>query len=134
MRIALISLLFAALSANAGACDWTVTKKVDPMTDKVICRVSSPSAKISFYRYGTDKPKVVFASAYRDPWLDIRLDDNPAISISPKSPERQRSLELVLAQLQTAKRIRTSFQDYPNNQEGDAPVCNLPQLIEDCGK
>ena len=129
MKAAMILLL---ASAPALSCDWTVTKTVDPMTDKTMCRVSSPTAKVTFYRYGTDRPNVSVASAYKRPGLQIRIDESVAISMGDNAGSRQKALDTLLPQLQGAKRIRTSFRDYPDNQAGDAPVCNLPELLASC--
>ena len=129
MKAALILLL---ASAPALSCDWTVTKTVDPMTDKTMCRVTSPTAKVTFYKFGTDRPNVSVASAYKRPGLQIRIDESPAVSMGDNALDRQKALDAVLPQLQGATRIRTSFRDYPDNQAGDAPVCNLPELLASC--
>lgn len=129
MKTALILLL---ASAPAIACDWAVTKTVDPMTDKIMCRVTSPSAKVTFYRYGNDRPNVVVVSAYSRDSLYIRLDDGDAIRMGQNAYDRQKALDQLLPKLKTATRIRTSFRDYPDNQAGEAPVCNLPELLASC--
>lgn len=126
-------LALALVAQNASACDWVVSRKTDPMDDKVTCSVSSASAKVSFYRRGTDRTNVVVASAYREPSLQIRLDDGKAIRMGNNAYDRQKALDLLLPRLNTAKRIRTSFRDYPSSQEGDAPICTLPELLASCG-
>ena len=129
MKAALILLL---ASAPALSCDWTVTKTVDPMPDKTMCRVTSPTAKVTFYKYADERPNVVVVSAYKNFGLQIRIDDNEAVWMGENFPSRMRAMDTLLPQLQGAKRIRTSFRDYPDNQAGDAPVCNLPELLASC--
>lgn len=129
MRAA-IALLFLAPAAYA--CDWQVTRTVDSMTDTPTCTVRSDAAKVSFYIRGKDRPNVSVSSPYRATGLTIRIDDNPAVRMGDNAYSRQKALDALLPQLQAGKRIRTSFRDYPNHQEGDAPVCNLPQLLAEC--
>lgn len=124
--------LVLVLSAPAYACDWKVSKRVDPMTDQVICTVSSQAAKVSFFRRGADRPNVVAGSAYSREGLTIRVDDNPAIHMGENAYDRQRALDVLLPQLEKGQRIRTQYRDYPVSQEGDAPICNLPQLLAEC--
>ena len=131
-RILQASPLLLLLSAPIFACDWQVTRRSDPMTDTVTCSVSSASAKVSFYRYGKDRPNVVVASPYRDPYLYIRIDDNKAVRMGNNAYDRQKALDELLPQLKIGQRIRTSFRDYPSNQEGDGAVCNLQQLLDAC--
>jgi hypothetical protein len=102
------------------------------MNDVVTCSVSSASAKISFYRRGSDRPNVYNASAYSQSWLMIRVDDNKAISMGENAFTRQKALDELLPQIRAGKRIRTSFEDYPDRQEGDAQLCNLQKLLDAC--
>ncbi|MEJ1096033.1 MULTISPECIES: hypothetical protein [unclassified Pseudoxanthomonas] len=133
-RLSHALLLLPFLSAPSFACDWQVSTQVDPMTDKVTCVVSSASAKVSFYRYGSDRPNVRTASAYvrSGDGLEIRIDENQAILMGNNAYQRQKALDELLPQLKSGKRIRTSFRDVPNHQSGDAPICNLQQLLNDC--
>jgi hypothetical protein len=125
--------LLLALPLPAMACDWAVTKRVDPMTDMTTCTVMSPSAKVVFYREGDSRPNVIAPSAYyQRNGLRIRIDDNPAISMGSNAWDRQKALDALLPQMKTGARIRTSFLDYPSNQAGDAPLCNLQELLDSC--
>ena len=126
MKAALALLLIAS---PAIACDWKLERKTDPMTDVVTCWVYSPSAKVSFYKHGSDPPNVATSSAYRRDGLTIRIDDNPAIRMGEDGYSRPRALAELLPQLQTGKRIRTQFLDYPASQNGDAAVCNIVELL-----
>ncbi|WP_324747156.1 hypothetical protein [Pseudomonas veronii] len=122
----------AALAVPAFSCDWTVNKTTDPMTDAVTCWVSSASAKVSFYRHGKDRPNVYNKSAYSESWLMIRVDGNKAISMGENAYTRQKALDELLPQIRTGKRLRTTFNDYPERQDGDAQICNLPKLLDAC--
>lgn len=116
----------------AEASDWVVTKDVDQMTDKVTCSISSDRANVTFYRYGDDRPNVSVASAYRDPYLTIRVDDNAAINMGNNAYDRQAALSELLPQLEVGKRIRVRYRDYPNWHSGDGEIGDLPQLLEQC--
>jgi hypothetical protein len=130
MRYAALALLL--LAQPAIACDWTVTTSTDPMTDVVTCKVYSPTAKVQFYRDGKDRPNVAVASAYTRHGLEIRVDDNEAIWMGYDARTRQRALDRLLPQIETGKRIRVSFRDYPKSQVGDAMICDLPKLLAAC--
>ncbi len=127
-----MSLLVASASASASACDWKVNKTTDAMTDVVTCWVSSPTAKVSFFRHGKERPNVYNKSAYNESWLMIRVDQNKAISMGENAYTRQKALDELLPQLRSGKRIRTNFEDYPEQQSGDAEICNLQQLLDAC--
>ncbi|VVO41872.1 hypothetical protein PS691_05818 [Pseudomonas fluorescens] len=71
-------------------------------------------------------------SAYSESWLMIRVDQNKAISMGENAYTRQKALDELLPQLRSGKRIRTSFEDYPEQQSGDAEICNLQQLLDVC--
>lgn len=121
-------LLMLQATATQPACDWVLSTRIDPMTDKKLCVVSSPTAKISFYKSGSDRPRPVTSSPYQKAGLNIRIDDNQAISFYDVT----RALDQLLLQLETGTRIRTSFRDYPSNQAGDAAICTLPALLKSC--
>lgn len=125
-------LLLVLLSSPAMACDWVLTRETDPMTDAVVCRVQSESAKIEFYRNGSDRPNVRTGSAYSYEGLRIRVDDFPYIYMGENAWDRQKALDALLPQLATGQRIRVSFRDYPEPGVGDAAVCNLIQLLASC--
>lgn len=129
---AILALTLALLPLPALACDWVAERKVDPMTDVATCSVRSPTAKVAFYRRGNNRPNVVAASAYRQYGLTIRIDNNAPIRMGDNSGARQTALDQLLPQLATGQRIRTQYRDYPANQDGDAPICNLPALLESC--
>ena len=124
--------LLLLVSAPAFSCDWKVSKTTDQMTDVVTCAVTSGKAKVSFYRHGTDRPNVYDGSAYSESDLRIRIDDNKMISMGDNAYTRQKALDELLPQLKSGKRIRTSFNDYPEYKEGDAPLCNLQKLLDAC--
>jgi hypothetical protein len=129
--IAAIALL--SLSMPVIACDWVVTKTPDPMTDTARCLVSSASGKVSFYRYGTDRPNVMVASAYPNrQGLYVRVDDNKAIQMGDDAYFRSKALDALLPQIKTGKRLRVVFSDYPQNQTGDTQICNLVELLDAC--
>lgn len=121
-----------AFAAPAFSCDWRVEKTTDPMTDAVTCWVSSASAKVSFYRHGKDRPNVYNKSAYSESGLMMRVDDNKAISMGENAYTRQKALDELLPQIRIGKRVRTSFDDYPERQNGDAQICDLPKLLDAC--
>ena len=127
-----LSVLLLCASAPAMACDWQVSKTTDPMDDAVTCSVTSASAKVSFYRRGSDRPNVYNDSAYSQSWLMVRVDDNKAISMGENAYTRQKALDELLPQIRTGKRIRTTFDDYPDSQTGDAQLCNLQKLLDAC--
>ena len=125
-------LLLTLVSSPALACDWVVTKKIDPMTDKQMCTVISLTGKIAFYRNGSDRPNVAVSSVYREPSLQIRVDENLAIRMGENSYDRQKALDSLLPQLQGGKRLRVSYRNYPDNKFGETEVCNLPALLDAC--
>lgn len=130
-----ISAFFAAAQAPKtvdAPCDWVKRTTVDPMTDTKTCTVRSATAGISFYRHGTDRPNVSAASAYREPRIVIRVDDNAAVSMGKNSRDRHKALDTLLPQLESGKRLRTNVEDYPADRDGDAPMCNLSALLESC--
>lgn len=125
-------MLVALLSSPA--CDWTVSSKVDPMTDKRVCMITSPSARLGV---GVRDGQVGFysGSAYTYDYLTIRVDDLPAIRLSERSRNTGAygpDARTVLAQIRSGQRIRVQFRDYPQSVNGDAPICELPKLIQDC--
>lgn len=120
------------ISTPVFSCDWKVSKTKDQMTDVVTCAVTSKKAKVSFYRHGTDRPNVYDGSAYSESNLRIRIDDNKVISMGDNAYTRQKALDELLPQLKSGKRIRTSFSDYPEYKEGNAPLCNLQKLLDEC--
>jgi hypothetical protein len=130
MRATALALLL--LAQPAMACDWVTSTSIDPMTDAVMCKVTSPSAKVTFYRNGSDRPNVVVASAYSEPGIQIRVDDNEAVWMGSNAYARKRALDQLLPQIESGQRIRVKFSDYPSSQHGDAPICDLPKLLADC--
>lgn len=135
MRTALF--LAAALATSVTyACDWKiVSDKVDGMTDERRCLISSDSAKIGLVVQG-HRVLFVTTSAYkagRDR-LALRIDEQPAILLDPQRDISNQTspTNTALAQIRAGSRLRTSFADYPENKEGDAPICELPRLIDSC--
>lgn len=129
---AVIGAILALAAMPAIACDWQVSKQADGMTDKVVCKVYSPSAKVEFYRNGNDRPNVAIASAYTHPAFYLRVDDNEQVSMGDNAWARQKALDAILPQLATGQRLRVRFGDYPDWQEGEAAICNLPELLREC--
>lgn len=127
-------LLVAA--APASSCDWEIASdKVDPMTDERVCIISSESAKIALAVKG-DVVMFLTTSAYssRD-GLQVRVDENKAIYLGEKDRTTSAyndNARRALAEIRAGERLRTSFRDYPSSQEGDAPICTLPELIDSC--
>lgn len=120
--------------AQDAKCDWAVEKKADAMTDIDRCIINSPSAKIAL---AVDKQRVIFltGSPYRNDSLQIRVDDSPALylgDIHSTEAFKDRA-RVAVRQIMQGSRIRTRYSDYPVGKDGDAPICNLPQLIRDCG-
>ena len=134
MKAALVLLLVSMPAA--ATCDWRISSdRTDPMTDQRVCIISSSAAKIGF---GVYPDRVMFltrsAYAYRD-GLQVRIDDAPAIYLTDKARSTdafEHGARDAYAQILTGKRLRTSYRDYPQAQEGDAEICNLPALIQSC--
>lgn len=124
--------LLLASSSSWAACDWKVYKTKNLMTDAVTCWVKSPSAKVSFFRRGSVRPNVMNVSAYSDSGLMLRVDDNKDIVMGENAYTRQKALDELLPQIKSGKRLRTTFDDYPHRQDGDAQLCNLAQLLDAC--
>ena len=139
MILALATLLSVSFVADAQECDWQVSRKVDPMTDKEQCLISSSSAGIALF---SDKDSISFVtgSAYSrhgaSDGLRVRIDENAAISISPRGRSTsnfEEDARNALREILTGTRLRTSYLDYPSSKSGDAPICTLPKLLADCG-
>ena len=124
MKAALALLL---LVSPAYACDWVVTKKVNPMTDATMCMVTTKDGGFAMYRMGTDPAKVAHGSRYSTAGTYVRVDDLPAIYIS-----RRDDASKLLEQLKTGKRLRYQYRSYPNQVEGETEVCNLLELLAAC--
>lgn len=134
MKAALALLL---LASPVYACDWKLTESVDPMNDTSSCQISSGAAGISLF---VTPQNVTFAtpSAYRRSSLRVRIDDNEAITFGRHrstgayfAPDAEPAVT-ALRQIMSGQRIRTVYTDYPETFEGDAPICNLPELIRSC--
>jgi len=132
---AALALILAA--SPAYACDWTLTESVDPMDDSRKCQISSSAAGISLF---VTPDHVTFGtpSAYRRESLRVRIDDNEAITFGRHrstgayfAPDAEPAVT-ALSQIMSGQRIRTVYTDYPKTFEGDAPICNLPELIRSC--
>ena len=130
------AIMLFLIASPAMACDWHIsTDRIDPMTDARMCIVRSDSAKLGIAVY-PDHVTFLSGSAYRyHDGLSIRVDDAEPVSL----PDDGRSTNAFVDDARTAygqilagKRIRTRFRDYPNFQEGDAPICDLPALIRSC--
>lgn len=133
----LISAVFMGFSATAGAaCDWTVKKSVDPMTDKPQCMIQSVAAGIALSANG-DGVTLLTPSAYhysRD-GLQVRIDEAPAIWIGDgrSTGNFKEGAREAVRQMMAGKRLRTSYRDYPSSFSGDAEICTLPALLQECG-
>lgn len=125
--------LVLALAVSAPG-DWVVRRTVDPVTDKPSCMISSASAKLAL---AVDAERVLFVtrSAYTRDGLTIRVDDLEPIvmdyrgrSTAAHKDHARRALE----QIKAGSRIRVSFRDYPESQQGHAAIADLPALIASC--
>lgn len=132
----LISISFVA---DAQECDWQVSKKIDPMTDKEQCLISSSNAEITLFA-DRDSISFVTGSTYSrhggSDGLRVRIDENTAISISPRGRSTdnfEEDARNALREILVGTRLRTSYLDYPSSKSGDAQICNLPKLLADCG-
>jgi hypothetical protein len=130
------ALLLLAVSP-AYACDWQViSDRKDQMTDARVCIIESKSAHLAI---GVRGKTVSFTtgSAYRSrDGLQVRIDENPAILIGERarfSDSYESGARDALAQIRSGQRLRVKYLDYPEGAvEGDAPICNLPALIDSC--
>lgn len=128
-------LLLLVLSSPALACDWTVSERVDPMTDETVCTITSPTARLGVLVRG-DQVSFASTSRLRYDHLTVRVDDHQAIHLS----DRARSTDAfrddarqLLSQIRSGSRLRVRFRDVDGTVEGDGKVCNLPELIAACG-
>lgn len=134
----LIAGVMLAGTAGAQDCDWRIASdRADPMTDARTCIIASKSAKIAVSVRGDDI-SFLTTSAYsgnRD-GLTVRIDENDAIYLGNDRSTRGFGDEprQAISQIRSGKRIRTSYRDYPDSQEGDAPICTLPELIDQCSE
>lgn len=120
----------------ASACDWKIASDtVDPMSDERRCLISSTSAKIGIVVAGK-RVLFVTTSAYKGgrDHLTLRVDEQPAIILDPQRDISTPTspTNTALAQIRAGARLRTAYSDYPTNQQGEAAICNLPQLIDSC--
>ena len=131
MKAVLVLLLAAS---PAISCDWKVSERIDPMTDLRDCTITSASARLGIGVSG-DRVQFVSASPYRFDYLTVRVDDNPAIRLPDDGRSttafRPEAREL-LAQIRAGERIRVQYRDIDGTVNGDAMVCNLPELIDAC--
>ena len=135
---AFAALLLFSLVADAQECDWRVSRKIDPMTDKEQCLIISSGAGIAL---SVDRDRITFltGSAYsrhgEDDGLRVRIDDNAAIDISARGRSTgsfEEGARNALREILNGKRIRTFYLDYPSSKSGDALICTLPKLLTDC--
>lgn len=128
-------LAFAGVT-HAQDCDWKViSDRIDPMSDQRTCIIRSESARIAIAVRGSNITFLT-SSAYRhgNDGLMVRIDENPAIFIGENRSTAgfEDRARRALDEIMVGSRIRTSFRDYPASQEGSAPICTLPSLIEAC--
>lgn len=119
------------------ACDWqVVSDRADPMTDQRKCLIVSEAAKL---RLSVSGRRVMFLSP--SPYgvhdgLTVRVDDHAPIMLLEKSRHTeayQNEPRRLLQQIMVGERVRTRYRDFPAPAaEGDAPICNLPDLIRSC--
>lgn len=131
-------ILVAVLVASpAGACDWKIASdEISPMDDARTCIITSRAANLAFAVRGTNVTFLT-GSAYRDgrDALQVRIDDNEAVVFTRRgysTGNYDDAARQALAQIRTGTRLRVSYLDYPSSQQGDAPICTLPQLIDSC--
>lgn len=123
MKPALLLLLASPL---AHPCDWVSTVKVDPMTDAKVCYIQSPSARLTI---SAEPGRVLFLSGseYRRNYLSLRIDDQPELFMSvPENTPR------ALKQIESGSRLRVRYRTIRGFVDGDAAICNLPDLIRSC--
>ena len=130
-----LCLFFAVLAVPAQACDWKIASdKVDPMTDERVCLIRSDAAKLAVGVRG-ESVTFVTGSAYKNrDGLTLRIDDNEAIFVGEhrRSTGSRDNARRALSEIRAGQRLRVSFDDYPAEQSGDAPICTLPELIRAC--
>lgn len=134
MKYALVLLLTVS---PAYACDWVIASdRVDPMSDQRTCLVASPSAKMALSVSGS---RITFLSP--SPYgihdgLTVRVDDNEPIMLLEKSRHTEAYEDeprTLFWQLLSGQRVRTRYRDFPAPAaEGDAPICNLMELVRSC--
>ncbi|MHB1329896.1 MAG: hypothetical protein ACYC2K_16985 [Gemmatimonadales bacterium] len=130
------ALLLVLLTQPAMACDWHVFERVDPMTDRKVCTISSPTVKLGV---GVRDGAVTFISSskYRWDYLTVRVDDLPAIQLSSRgrsTDSYEPDARTVLAQIRTGQRIRVQYRDIDGAVDGDGAICSLPALINACAE
>jgi hypothetical protein len=134
MRAAALLLLVVS---PAYACDWQViSDRKDSMTDQRVCVIQSKSAHLAIGVRG-QTVSFVTGSAYRSrDGLQVRIDENAPILIGERArftDSFESDARDALAQIRAGQRLRVKYLDYPAGAvEGDAPICNLPALIDSC--
>lgn len=132
-RLAL-ALLFAA--SPAYACDWQVSRSVDPMTDVSRCTITSPTSQLGVGVRGSAVMFVIGGKLPSDSFK-VRVDDRPAHLITRKGVSTQAfepDARNLLSDLQTGTTVRTQHTRWPELDQvnSEAPICNLPELIASC--
>lgn len=104
------------------------------MTDAPHCLIHSPSAHLGIGVHGRAVTFVSGSPYYRD-FLTVRVDDRPAIALTRDNASTsafQGYARDLLTQILTGSRIRVQFRDEDGEVNGDAPICDLPQIIRSC--
>ena len=128
------AILLFLLASPALACDWHVTKQVDPMTDLKRCIISSPTVKLGVGVKGDSVSFVSSSPLYYD-YLTVRVDDLPAIQLSDRGRSTnafEPDARLLLGQIRSGQRIRVQYRDINGSVNGDGEVCTLPAMIDAC--
>jgi hypothetical protein len=134
MKTTALALLLVA--SPAYACDWQVSRSVDPMTDQAKCLITSPTSQLGVGTRGSDVMFVIGGKLPHDPFK-VRVDDHPAHFITRKGVSTQAfepDARDLLADLATGTVVRTQHTRWPDRTEvnSEAPICNLPALIRSC--
>jgi hypothetical protein len=120
--------------ALATTCDWKVIRETDPMTDKARCTIHSERARL-YVGVHDGTVRLSTGSPYRLDYLTIRVDDREPITLSYADKVQGSQggpVKTVLDQILEGVRIRVSYKGARGFVNGDAPICNLPELIRSC--
>ena len=129
--------VLALATSPAMACDWKIARdEISPMDDARTCMIYSEAANLGVSVRG-QSVTFLTGSAYRDgrDALQVRIDDNEAIRLGRRArstSDYDDGARRALSEIRGGQRLRVAYLDYPSPQQGDAPICTLPQLIDSC--
>lgn len=131
---AFAAVALAAGMAGAAECDWkVVSDTVDPINDQRVCIIRSDAAGIALAARD-DGITFLTGSAYSRDYLELRVDENPSIRLGDSRSTKSYGdhARRAVTEIRKGQRLRTSYRDYPSDKAGDAPICNLPALLDAC--